>query len=90
MKTVIEIPQSTMIMIEKKLQLLDSIYEAIQEFGLVKTQDYYTVNEFIKLAKIGRNKFEAIKCHLNIIRVSPRKQLIPHSELVRWFNGEIQ
>ena len=88
MKTVVELPQTTFDKIERRLDRIDEIHEKLQELGTVKTPKYYTVKEFMQLAKIGRNKFEEIKNRLNVVRVSPRKIMIPHSDLVKWFSGE--
>lgn len=87
-KTVVELPQETFDHIEAKLSQIDEIHEILKELGTIKTPEHYTVTEFMKLAKIGRNKFEAIKDKLSSVRVSPRKIMVPHSDLVRWFRGD--
>jgi DNA-directed RNA polymerase subunit N (RpoN/RPB10) len=87
-KQVIEIPQETFNKIEAKLNQIDEIHEILRELGKIETPQHYSVKEFMKLAKIGRNKFEEIKDKLQAVRVSPRKIMIPHSDLVRWFNGD--
>ena len=88
-KTVIEIPEETLDLIRAKLAKIDAIHEKLMELEKIETPTHYTPREFMKLAKIGRNKFEQIKPKLSATQVSSRKILIPHSDLVRWFNGEL-
>ncbi len=87
-KQVIELPQETFDKIEARLDKVDEIHDILKELGSIKTPEFYTVSEFLKLAKIGRNKYEEIKNKLSAVRVSPRKIMIPHSDLVKWFNGD--
>ena len=89
-KQVVELPQETFDKIESKLNQIDEIHEILKELGKVETPQHYTVKEFMRLAKIGRNKFEEIKDKLSVVRVSPRKILVPHVDLIRWFKGEIR
>lgn len=89
MKTVIELPQETFDKIEARLDQIDEIHVILKELGKIETPQHYSVKEFMQLAKIGRNKFEEIKDKLSVVRVLPRKILVPHGDLVKWFKGEI-
>lgn len=90
MKTVIEISLETLNKIERGLSQIGEIKETLEDIGSIKLQERYTAQEFMEKAKISRNKYEQIKSQLNPVKVSARKTLHPHSDLVRWFNGEIQ
>lgn len=85
----IVIPDSILLEVGSRLGKIDEIHAMLKSQGMIKTPEHYTPKEFIRKAKIGRNKFEKIKPKLKMVRVSPRKFLIPHSELVRWLNGEL-
>jgi len=89
-KSLIILPEQEFNEMKQKIDLIPEIYQSLQEAGKIKTQDYYSIKEFMKLAHIARNTFEKIKNQLSIKKVSPRKFLVPHSDLVRWLNGEFQ
>ncbi len=90
-KTVVEVPLATYDQMEKViLEDVPEMKKALADLGREKSPPkVYTKKEFRDLAKIGANKMEEILPYLNAVRVSPRKILIPHSDLLRWFRGEI-
>ncbi len=73
------------------LEDVPDIKRALEKLGREKSPPkVYTKKEFRELAKIGANKMEELLPYLNAVQVSPRKILIPHSDLLRWFRGEIK
>lgn len=87
-KQVTEIPQEIVDRFEEGFNKIDEMYDVLKEQGSIKTPEHYTVKEFMKKGKMSRNKYEQIKDQLDAVRVSPRKIMIPHSDLVRWFRGD--
>lgn len=66
---------------------LERVEEGMKALGAVVPEEYLTVKEFCRRAGIGRGTFERNKDKLVHRRVSPRKILIPISELHRWLGG---
>jgi hypothetical protein len=85
----IQASESFLYKLEEGFRMLKEIQKILDAINTMQEPQFYSPQEFMKKAKIGRNKFEELKPRLNINRSSPRKYSIPHSDLVRWFSGDL-
>lgn len=88
-KAVVEVPLELLNKLERSADLIVAMSENAPTSIRQIEEQYLTPKEFMHRAKIGRAKFDEIKGRLHYKQVSPRKMMIPATDLKRWFNGEI-
>ena len=88
--TFVPVPIEIFEKIKSGIETIEQLSDAISQFNTSeKKVNYLTVREFCSEVRIGRNKYEEIKGQIKSVRVSPRKIMIPTTEIDRWFAGEI-